>query len=225
MSIRRHIQNEPRHGFTLVEAMIGMMLVSALLTMSYKVFSYITMQRSRGSVDLQELQGARHAINYLRRDFRCAAPVFSDAATLEQKKKAIRNPVVEAKTFKKNENTVPIVVSDSEIHFFRHLYDTPESADNPKVEEVNYHMDIARKCLVRSAAGVEKVFSDIRGAKFELYGHPLKPEVPMLLVTLTINADPNNKSGGSTSFEMTTTISSAVANQNLNNPYWHIRDN
>ncbi|HMM61455.1 MAG TPA: prepilin-type N-terminal cleavage/methylation domain-containing protein, partial [Candidatus Rifleibacterium sp.] len=79
-------------GFTLVEAMIGMMLVSALLTMSYKVFSYITMQRSRGSVDLQELQGARHAINYLRRDFRCAAPVIAKDATLAQKINALRNP-------------------------------------------------------------------------------------------------------------------------------------
>ncbi len=210
------------HGFTLVEAMIGMMLVSALLTMSYKVFSYINLQRSRGSVDLQELQGARHAINYLRRDFRCAAPVFSDAATLEQKKNSMRNPVVEAKTFKKGANTVPIVISDNEIHFFRHLYDTPEAIAKPKVEEVNYHMDGARKCLVRSAAGKERVFSDIRGAKFELYAHPLKPEVPMLLVTLIIDADLKDQGGGRNFFELTTTISSAIANQNINNPFWHV---
>jgi prepilin-type N-terminal cleavage/methylation domain-containing protein len=216
---------QQRQGFTLVEAMIGMMLVSALMTMSYKVFSYITLQRSRGSVDLQELQGARHAINYLRRDFRCAAPVFADAATLEQRKKAYRNPVIEAKSLNKGANTVPIVVSDNEIHFFRHLYDTPESVSKPKVEEVNYHMDGARKCLVRSAAGKERVFSDIKGARFELYAHPLKPEVPMLLVTLIIDADLKDKGGGRTFFELTTTISSAVANQNINNPYWHIHQN
>ncbi len=212
-------------GFTLVEAMIGMMLVSALLTMSYKVFTYINMQRSRGSVDLQELQGARHAINYLRRDFRCAAPVFADAATIEQKKKAMRNPVVEAKAFNKTGNAVPVVIADSEIHFFRHLYETPETAALPKVEEVNYHMDGARKCLVRSAAGKEQVFSDIRGARFELYAHPLKPEIPMLLVTLIIDADLKDKGGGRNFFELTTTISSAVANQNINNPYWHINQN
>ncbi len=217
--------NRPSRGFTLVEAMIGMMLVSALLTMSYKVFTYINMQRSRGSVDLQELQGARHAINYLRRDFRCAAPVFADAATIEQKKKAMRNPVVEAKVFNKTGNTVPVVIADSEIHFFRHLYDTPETAGTPKVEEVNYHMDGARKCLVRSAAGKESVFSDIRGVRFELYAHPLKPEIPMLLVTLIIDADLKDKGGGRNFFELTTTISSAVANQNINNPYWHINQN
>lgn len=215
------ISKPRRCGFTLVEAMIGMMLVSALMTMSYKVFSYITLQRSRGSVDLQELQGARHAINYLRRDFRCAAPVLSDAATLEQKMKAMRNPVVEKKIFIKGGNTVPIIVSDSEIHFFRQLYDTPESVEKPKVEEVNYHMDGARKCLVRSAAGKERVFSDIRGAKFELYAHPLKPQIPMLLVKLIIDADLKDKGGGRNFFEMTTTISSAVANQNINNPFWH----
>lgn len=212
---------QKRQGFTLVEAMIGIMLVSALLTMSYKVFSYINLQRSRGSVDLQELQGARYAINYLRRDFRCAAPVFSDTASIEQKKKAMRNPVVEAKTFDKKANTVPIVVSDSEIHFFRHLYETPESSAKPKVEEVNYRIDNTRKCLVRSASGKERVFSDIRAARFELYAHPLKPEIPMLLVTLTIDADPKDKSGKA-SLELTTTISSSVANQNINNPYWHI---
>jgi len=211
-------------GFTLVEAMIGMMLVSALLTMSYKVFSYITMQRSRGSVDLQELQGARTAINYLRRDFRCAAPVIAKDATLAQKINAIRNPVIQKKAFNKDANSVPVLVSDGEIHFFRHLYDTPETSGVPKVGEVNYTMDTKRKCLVRTEAGNEKIFSDIRGARFELYGHPLKPEIPMLLVTLTIDADPKDSGGGRNYFELTTTISSAIANQNLNNPYWHSID-
>ncbi len=211
-------------GFTLVEAMIGMMLVSALMTMSYKVFSYITMQRSRGSVDLQELQGARTAINYLRRDFRCAAPVIAKDATLIDKINAIRKPVIEKKTFNKNANSVPVLISDGEIHFFRHLYDTPETSGVPKVGEVNYTMDEKRKCLVRTEAGNEKIFSDIRGARFELYGHPLKSEIPMLLVTLTIDADPKDSGGGRNYFELTTTISSAVANQNLNNPYWHSID-
>ncbi|HNX77301.1 MAG TPA: prepilin-type N-terminal cleavage/methylation domain-containing protein [Candidatus Rifleibacterium sp.] len=215
---------QKRRGFTLVEAMIGMMLASALITMSYKVFTYINMQRSRGSVDLQELQGARHAINYLRRDFRCAAPVFSNSASLGQIKIAMRNPVVNDKDFNKSGNTVPIVVYENEVHFFRHLYNTPETASKPAVEEVIYQMDGARKCLVRSAAGLEKVFPDIRGARFELYAHPLKPEIPMLLVTLIIDADLKDQGGGRNFFELTTTVSSAVANQNINNPYWNINN-
>lgn len=219
MNIR--IQNG-RQAFTLVEAMIGVMLISGLLTMSFKVFSYINTQRSRGSVDLQELQGARHAINYLRRDFRCAAPLIAESATLEQKKKALRMPVVEEKSFIKGSEAIPVVIAESEIHFFRHMYDTPETSSRPKTEEVNYFIDSARKCLVRSGAGVEKVFSDIRGARFELYAHPLKPEVPMLLVTLIIDADTKDKGAGRNFFELTTTISSAVANQSINNPWWHI---
>lgn len=214
--------NTRRTGFTLVEAVIGTMLVSALLTMSYKVFSYVSMQRSRGSVDLQELQGARHAINYLRRDFRCAAPLIAESSTLEQKKKALRMPVVEEKSFVKGDEAVPIIISDSEIHFFKNMYNTPESDSSPATEEVNYHIDGARKCLVRSGAGVEKVFADIKGAKFELYAHPFKPEIPMLLVTLIIDADPEDKGAGRNFFEITTTISSAIANQNINYPYWHI---
>ncbi|NCB38880.1 MAG: hypothetical protein EOM80_08930 [Erysipelotrichia bacterium] len=210
------------HGFTLVEAVIGMMLISGLLIMFYKAFTYIGAQRARGSVDLQEMQGARYAINYLRRDFRCAAPVIPKTATVAQKKKALHMPIVEAKLFAKGDTTVPILVSDSEIHFFRHLYNTPELSSVIAIEEINYRIDSARKCLVRSGAGKEQVFPDIREAKFELYSHPLKSEIPMLLVTLIIDADLKDAGAGRNFLELTTTISSAIANQNINNPYWYI---
>lgn len=208
-------------GFTLIETVIGVLLVSLLLGITYKVFSYISLQRTRGSVDLQELQGARFAINYLRRDFRCAAPLIPKTATLAQKEKATRMPAVEAKSYTKGDTTVPILISDSEIHFFRQLYNTPDLTTTPATEEINYHVDTARKCLVRSTPGQELAFPEIKGAKFELYAHPLKPDMPMLLVTLTIDADPKQNGGGRNFLELTSTISSSVANQNLNSPYWH----
>jgi len=208
-------------GFTLVETVIGALLISCLLAMSFNVFSYINSQRTRGSVDLQELQGARLTINSLRRDFRCAAPFIPKTATLAQKMQARCMPVVETKSFVKGNATVPILISASEIHLFRQLYATPELTTTPATEEINYHMDGARKCLVRSSAGKEQVFSDIRGATFELYAHPLKPEIPMLLVTLVIDADTKKTGQGQNFLELTTTISSSVANQNINNPYWH----
>ncbi|EKD81985.1 MAG: hypothetical protein ACD_39C01534G0001, partial [uncultured bacterium] len=58
------MRSNKRTGFTLVEAVVGIALATALLVTSYKVFTYIGKQRSRGSVDLQELQGARYAINF-----------------------------------------------------------------------------------------------------------------------------------------------------------------
>ena len=212
-----------RFGFTLVEAVIGIALATALMVVSYRVFTYIGIQRSRGAVDLQELQGARHAINYLRRDFRSAAPQIAKTATLTQKKKALRMPVVEAHSFTIGNEAVPIIIDDAEIYFFKHLYSTPDSAKEPATEQVNYRIDSAHKCLVRSVAGVETVFKDIKGAKFELYAHPLAPEVPMLLVTLRIDADQKKeRTGGREYFELTTTISSAITSQIINNPYWHI---
>ncbi|MFZ2961018.1 MAG: hypothetical protein WA705_29410 [Candidatus Ozemobacteraceae bacterium] len=208
-------------GFTLVETMISLILISGLFGITFKVFSYINSQRAQGSVDLQELQGARYAINYLRRDFRCAVPHLAKTATLVQKKQAARMPVVETKSFVKSDGTVPILISSSEIHFFRQVYNTPDLTSTPATEEINYHIDDARKCLVRSIAGKEKIFPAIKGARFELYGHPLKSDIPMLLVTLVIDADTKQSGAGPNFLELTTTISSSVANQNINNPYWH----
>lgn len=207
-------------GFTLVETMIGLVLLAGLFLIAYKVFSFISNQRSRGSVDLQELQGARHAINYLRRDFRCAAPRIPGSATLAQKRKAMQKPAVETGAFA-DDGTTPILVSGSEIHFFRQMFGTPDASPSPSMEEVNYRIDPARKCLVRSSAGRELVFPEIKGAQFELYGHPLNPDVPMLLVKLVIDADPKKTVDGRNTLELTSTLSSPVANQNINNPHWN----
>ena len=51
-----------RNGFTLIEALIGFLIVSLLGGAAYKVFSYIVIQRNRGSVDLEELQGDRKSV-------------------------------------------------------------------------------------------------------------------------------------------------------------------
>lgn len=210
-------------GFTLVEAVVGVVLAMALMMTTYQVFSYVNKQRSRGSVDLQELQGARYAINYLRRDFRSATPQIADSATLAQKRKALRMPVVEAHSFTIGNEAVPVIIDDGEIHFFKHRYDTPENVAKPVLDQVNYRIDNAHKCLVRSGAGADIVFEGIKDAKFELYAHPLAPAVPMLLVTLRINADEKDeKTGAHKYFELTTTISSSIASPFINNPHWHI---
>jgi Tfp pilus assembly protein FimT len=216
------VKSRKHHGVTFVEAMIGLMIASLLMLTSYKVFSYIISQRNKGTVDLQELQGARSAINFLRRDFRCAAPLINSSARLEQRKKATRVPIIESAGINKDDETVPIVISESEIHFFRHVFTTSLSSVTPETEQINYRIDPARKCLVRSAAGEEKIFNDIKDVRFELYAHPLKTDIPMLMVTMRIDADPDEKAAGRNYFELTTTISSAIANQNVNNPFWNI---
>lgn len=208
-------------GFTLIEMLIGLVLVSFLFAISFRVFTYISSQMSRGSVDLQELQGARLALNYLRRDFRSAAPLIAKTATFVQKTKTARTPMVEAASYNRGPDSVPIVIADSEIHFFRQLYNTPDAETAPTTEQVNYRIDDTKKCLVRSSAGKERMFPDIKGAKFELYGHPLKPEIPLLLVTLTIDADVKDRGSARNVLELTTTISSPVAVQPLNYPRWH----
>ncbi|NLI74914.1 MAG: hypothetical protein GX442_00570 [Candidatus Riflebacteria bacterium] len=212
---------EGRGGFTLVEAVIGLLLVAVLFALVFRIFSHINRQRALGSVDLQELQGARYAINFLRRDFRSAAPMIPKLATFAQKEKAALSPAVEAKTWTKTDSTVPIVVADSEIHFHRQLFDTPDFATTPATEEVSYHIDGARKCLVRVSAGKEIPFPEVKGARFELYGHPLRADIPMLLVSLVIEAKSKEGAGKTEDLEFVTTISSSPSNQNLHYPFWH----
>lgn len=210
-------------GFTLVEAVIGLLLVAVLFALVFRIFSHINRQRALGSVDLQELQGARYAINYLRRDFRSAAPMIPKLATFAQKEKAALSPAVEAKTWTKSDSTVPIVVADSEIHFHRQLFDTPDFATTPATEEVNYHIrkEGSRQYLVRVSAGKEISFPEVKGARFELYGHPLRPDVPMLLVSLVIEAQSREGAGKTEDLEFVTTISSSPSNQNLHHPFWY----
>ncbi|HAE37762.1 MAG TPA: hypothetical protein DCG57_03885 [Candidatus Riflebacteria bacterium] len=220
---------DKQRGFTLVEAVIGVALATLLMFTAYQVFSYVSKQRSRGGVDLQELQGARYAINFLRRDFRSACPQIAAKATLEQKRKALRMPLVEANAFTIGNEAVPVIISDGEIHFFKHVYNTPEGVAQPATEQVNYSIyrykenNEDKQCLMRSVAGQNIMFKDVKAARFELYAHPLSSAVPMLLVTLSINADQKSeKTGEHKFFEMTTTISSAITSPFINNPYWHI---
>lgn len=208
-------------GFTLVEAIIGFLIVSLLGGAAYKVFSYIVIQRNRGSVDLEELQGARAAINYLRRDFRCASPLIAPDATLNQRKTARKLPVSESKNFNSKQNFVPIVISDKEIHFYKQTYDTPLLSLKPNSEQINYRIDKARHCLVRTEVGKEKFFDDIVDVKFELYSHPLKKETPMLLISMKIDAGKGGRDNQNRFFELTTTISSSISNHNLNHEFWN----
>ncbi len=208
-------------GFTLVEAVIGFLIITLLSASAYKVFSFVLAQRNRGSVDLEELQGARTAINYLRRDFRCAAPLINEDATMTQRKKSLKIPVIEADSFDRSRKVTPIVVSGEEIHFFKHNFATLIRSEKPKTEQINYRIDKARGCLVRTGAGSEKVFKDIKAIKFELYSHPLFKETPMLLVTMKVDANKGDRKDQKHFFEISTTISSSMANHNINYEFWN----
>lgn len=210
-----------KNGFTMVEAIIGILLISLLSLSAYKIFSFILVQRNRGSVDLAELQGARVAINYLRRDFRCAVPLINKNATIAQRKTARRIPAIEANTFDKSQKVIPIVVSDTEIHFFKHTFATPTTSETPKTEQINYRIDKARGCLVRTGLDSENIFKDIKAIKFELYSHPLFKETPMLLITMKVDANKGNAHEQKRYFELSTTISSSIANHNINYEFWN----
>ena len=210
-----------KKGFSLVELMVVLVISSILATTAYKIFSFTIYSRNRNSVELQELQGARTAINYLRRDIRCAAPFVPKSSSIKQRRKSVQEPIMNASYFPQKAAVIPILVSESEVHFFKYNYGSKSLTQQIEMEEVNYRFDKKRKCLVRTCAKKEKTFKDIKAARFELYTHPLGNNTPMLLVTLEIKSGGNLESSSDKSFILSTTICSAITNQNINYLNWN----
>ncbi|MEW6713280.1 MAG: prepilin-type N-terminal cleavage/methylation domain-containing protein, partial [Candidatus Riflebacteria bacterium] len=72
------ILNKNRKAFTLVEMTIS---VAVALVAFLLIFQFLSSTRHHflyGTVNLQNLQEGRLAINYLRRDFSCACPRLED---------------------------------------------------------------------------------------------------------------------------------------------------
>ncbi|HAE38832.1 MAG TPA: hypothetical protein DCG57_09365, partial [Candidatus Riflebacteria bacterium] len=63
-----------KRGFTFVETAMSVGIALVVFLMIYRFMSSTRQHYMYGTVNLQNLQEARMAINYLRRDFSCATP-------------------------------------------------------------------------------------------------------------------------------------------------------
>ncbi len=214
-----------RKAISFVELMICV-IVSALVLKI--VFDFMSNTRSNymyGVVNLQNLQDARLAINYLRSDFATACPMFIDP------KEDSKNGYVNLQKARKqlfvtsnSDNSIKgelIQIHEHGLMFHKFVYGS--FGENPKIESVTYQYDKTSQTLTRTSdTKGTKVFSGIDEVKFALYTHEINPEVPLLWVKISVHESANmygSKNIGN-AVELTTSISSSFISSSLNNKYW-----
>lgn len=243
------IKNNKR-AFSLIEISIGLILSCMVLFGAYSFFTYTRQQYMYGTVNLQNLEDARMAINYLRRDFSCACPfldyLYDKSNLLEDGSwKNNVNPYEELQKLRKNifnfvstsGNSIIIDKDQSmAMEFYKFVFD-PGELERPqmsKVEKVHYEFDKQARTLIRSSQkGATVTFKGIEDVKFDLYLLSIKldedrykensvMDVPVLWVSMKIH-EGKEKYGDTKKvqpLEISTSITSPYITSWMHNRRW-----
>ncbi len=211
-----------KNGFTFVEMIISIAVAMVAFLLIYQFMSSTRHHYLYGTVNLQNLQEGRMAINYLRRDFSCACPRLEDPddAGYFAFQKA-RKQVFATSSGEGAGAGDLIQVLPHGLLFYKFSFNAPDY--KPRVELVRYEFDSAAKTLLRTGQdGKTQKFTGIEDVEFKVYVHQIEPGVPLLWAKLKIHEGENmfgsDKIGSA--LELTTSISSPFLNSSANNPYW-----
>lgn len=220
-------------GFTLVEAMISLAIATLILFTVYRFLASTRHHYMYGTVNLQNLQEARLAINSIRRDFSCACPrinypptalEISGSAdvmhTAYENLQKLRKQIFMTSSYTNNDRGELIQVGNSDLCFYTFVYGGTN--EKPKVEQIRYNFDPSDKTLTRIGGdGSLRKFTGFENVLFELYLHDLNSAIPILWVRFKIHE--GEKYGDSdigTALELTTSIASPHINSTLSNNFW-----
>lgn len=212
-----------RSAFTLIEMIASIAIALFVFLLIYKLLSSVRNHYLYGTVNLQNLQDARLAVNHLRRDFSSACPRFKDGGVPSSAYIYVNR--LRKYVFKDPPGWIPqygdpIQVTPNGLSFFRFEFD---AGAKPRVEHVLYTFDAATKTLKRKYKGSERSFKGFEAVEFKLYTHMVNPAVPLLWVRLLIHE--GKEMYGSANIgkplELTTTISSNFISSSLNNLSWN----
>lgn len=213
-----------RSGMTFVELAISLGVGLMVLLMVYRFMSGTRQHYMYGTVNLQNLQEARLAINYLRRDFSSACPRIDDptaAADGYVNLQKLRNQMFVSPSAPTGAGGDLIQILPQGLLFHKFSFGSPD--ESPRVELVRYEFDSSARVLSRlSESGQIQKFSGIEEVEFRLYSHQMNPRVPILWVRLKVHE------GGNTfgteeigrALEVTTSIASPFIVSSVNNKYW-----
>jgi len=202
-------------GFTLVEILVAFSLAVAVITISLKLSSYVRTNFVAGTVDIDNLQQARAAINSIRRDFLVAHPSIEPSEGTDIREKIRNNPMILTSHFSARQKSRPVIISDKEIHLFKSRLD---ENGRKQIEEISYVFDAAEKSLVRVSGDVRKQYTGIENVKFVLYPHQLNKKISMVWISILAS---HQESGESRQLEIATTIASSIIGSDLNRQYWN----
>lgn len=211
-----------KSAFTFVEMLISLVVALMAFLLIYQFMSSTRHHYMYGTVNLQNLQEGRMAINYLRRDFSSACPALKnpDLSGYTPFQRA-RKQVFSTSSGEGTDGGDLIQILPQGLLFYKFAFESTD--EEPKVELVRYEFDAPAKTLKRTGEdGKTQEFTGIEDVEFKVYTHQLEPGVPILWAKLKIHEGENifgsEKIGSA--LELTTSISSPFLNSSANNPYW-----
>lgn len=228
--IKKIRKQSAKNGFTFVEMSISVGIALVVFLMIYRFLSNTRMHFMYGTVNLQNLQEARLAVNYLRRDFSCACPRIEDPDVPNIKDPTIpgyvnlqkvRNQVFVTSSWPTTGNGDLIQIDPHGLLFYKFAFGSPD--ESPRVELVRYEFDATAKTLIRhSEDGKIQKFTGFADVDFQLYAHQLNPKVPVLWIRFKVHEGENiyGKDSIGKELELTTSITSPFITSSVNNKYW-----
>lgn len=211
-----------QRAFTFVEMMISVTVAAVAFLL---IMQFLTSTRHHylyGTVNLQNLQEGRLAVNYLRRDFSCACPRLEDPDTSDYVEfQKARKQMFATKSWAGSPSSDLIQILPHGLLFYKYVFDSPD--EKPRVELVRYEFDSSARTLMRTGQdGKTHKFSGIEDVEFNLYVHQVEENAPLLFVRLKIHEGENlfGSDNIGSALELTTSISSPFLNSSVNNPYW-----
>lgn len=210
-------------AFTIPELLVSVLISSMAVLMVFKLMSLMQSYWFIGTVNLNQLQEARLAINYLRRDFAAACPRFSPQDPIKIMKELRRDPIRFDMGAVQGQNSAPIQVSKDGLTFFRYTFETVDGKSGTPVEQISYNFDKNSRILTRTTSSNVLVrFKGIQDVQFKVYVTRANPAVPLLSVKLTVFDEENAaKVKNATSLDISTTVSSSFMAGCLNHPSWN----
>lgn len=211
-----------RQGMTFVELSVSVGIALVVFLMIYRFLSSTRHHYMYGTVNLQNLQEARLAVNYLRRDFSCACPRIEDpdvSGYVNLQK--VRNQVFVTSSWPSSGDGELIQIYPHGLLFHKFAFGSPD--EKPRVELIRYEFDQAARTLIRhSQDGRIQKFSGFEDVEFQLYAHQLNPKVPVLWARFKVHEGENiyGKDSIGKELELTTSITSPFITSSVNNKYW-----
>ncbi len=210
-------------GLTLIEMLVSITIGLMALFMIYNFLGSTRMHYMYGTVNLQNLQDARLAINYLRRDFSSSCFFVSPSDAFKTVQLA-RMSGFKSGTQWSGGSSHLIEITNRKLSFHRFDFGIDQAVGTPTVKLVEYEFDPGSKTLNRLDSGQVKTFKGFENVEFKLYVHDCNSQVPMLWVKIVVNESGNiygDNLKADRALELTTTISSAFVTSNLENLSWN----
>lgn len=212
-----------RPGFTMIEMIVSLAIAMLAFLMIYRFMSGTRHHFMYGTVNLQNLQEARLAINYLRRDFSSACPKLEDSMVTgnEETQRILKHTFVTPSWPEPGPKGL-MQVMPTLLSFYKFEFD-PAGGAKPKVQNIKYEFESSENALIRySEDGRTVKFTGFESVEFGIYTHQLNPSVPILWAKFRIHEGKNiygSENIGS-ALELTTSVSSPFITSYANNKSW-----